>query len=98
MQLVPDSRTLAGAVADLRRSDERLAADAEAAIDSLVFCESDDEPLVLTRRRLQLFLRYELPQKRLMPADELVSVAKALGKLLERAAPETAAYSALCRG
>ncbi len=98
MPLVLDSRTLAGVVADLRRSDERLAADAEAAIDSLLLWESDDEPLVLTRRRLQLFLWYELPQKWLMPADELVSVAQALGKLLERAAPETAAYAALCRG
>lgn len=53
--------------------------------------------LVLTRRRLQLFLWYELPRKWLLPDDKLVRIPPALAELLDLAGPATASYAELCR-
>jgi hypothetical protein len=82
---------------DLSQRDEAAAADAREALEWLTMGESEDEPLVLTRRGLQLFLWYELPRKWLMPPNELLHVAGAFAELLDLVGPEAAPYAALCR-
>jgi hypothetical protein len=90
------AETLRNALETLRRRDPRLATDAEAAVQSLTWRESEDEPVVFGQHALQLFLWYELPHKWIAPEEELLAIARALGELLEAVgAPER--YVALCR-
>jgi len=45
--------------------------------------EEEDAPALVSRRRLQLFLWYELPRKWLIEREEHVSVADALGSFFD---------------
>jgi hypothetical protein len=97
VRVVLEPAKLEHALADLRQRDEALAAAAQEVTEWLTMGEDEDEPLVLTRRRLQLFLWYELPRKWGMPSQELLHVAGALAELLDLAGPEAAPFAALCR-
>lgn len=90
------AETVRSALETLRRRDPRLAIDAEAAVQSLTWRDSEDKPVVFGQHALQLFLWYELPRKWIAPEGELLAIARALAELLEVAgAPER--YVALCR-
>jgi hypothetical protein len=97
VRVVLEPAKIGRALEDLRQRDEAAAAAAQEATEWLTLGEDEDEPLVLTRRRLQLFLWYELPRKRLMPPEDLLHVAGALAELLDLAGPRAAAFAALCR-
>lgn len=84
-------------VGRLARRDARVAEDARAAIEWLTAGEEEDAPTVLTRRRLQLFLWYELPRKWLVEPEEHLAVAEALGLFFDESGPSATALAALCR-
>lgn len=81
----------------LSRRDSRVGEDARAAIEWLTAGEDDDAPAVFTRRKLQLFLWYELPQKWLVEPEEHLAVSEALGLFFDESGPSAAALAALCR-
>jgi len=97
VRVVLEPAKLEHALVDLRQRDEALGAAAQEVTEWLTMGEDEGEPLVLTRRRLQLFLWYELPRKWGMPSKELLRVAGALAELLDLAGPEAAPFAALCR-
>ena len=70
--------------------------DARAAVEWLT-AGDDDDSAVFTRRRLQLFLWYELPRKWLVEPHEHLAVAEALATFLDQVGPAAAPLSALCR-
>jgi hypothetical protein len=81
----------------LSRRDVRTAEDARAGVEWLTGGEEEDAPLVFTRRRLQLFLWYELPRKWLIEPDEHLAVAEALAVFFDEFGPAATALAALCR-
>ncbi len=81
----------------LSRRDARTGEDARAAIEWLTAGEEEDAHAVVTRRRLQLFLWYELPHKWLIEPDEHVAVAEALGLFFDELESQAAPLAALCR-
>lgn len=84
-------------VGRLSRRDARVAEDARAAIEWLTAGEEEDAPAAFTRRRLQLFLWYELPQKWLVEPEEHLAVAEALGVFFDESGPSAGTLAALCR-
>ncbi len=77
--------------------DPRAGEDARAAVEWLSGGEEEDARAVFTRRRLQLFLWYELPRKWLVEPDEHLAVAEALGLFFDEFGTPAAALAALCR-
>lgn len=76
--------------------DPRRGEDAGAAVEWLT-AGDEDGPAVFTRRRLQLFLWYELPRKWLIEPDEHLAVAEALATFFDEFGSAAAPLSALCR-
>ena len=70
MRLAMARTTVEEVTGRLARRDTRTGEDARAAVEWLTAGEEDDAPAVLTRRRLQLFLWYELPRKCLIQPEE----------------------------
>jgi hypothetical protein len=81
----------------LSRRDPRIAEDARAAVEWLTAGEEEDESAVFTRRRLQLFLWYELPRKWLVETDEHLAVAEAMGLFFDEVGPAASDLATLCR-
>lgn len=89
---------------DLRRIFDRLTdrdptvgEDARAAFEWLTAGEEDDVAAAFSRRRLQLFLWYELPRKWLIEPDEHLAVAAALGLFFDEFGAKATSLAALCR-
>lgn len=59
--------------------------------------EHPDEPLVLSRYALQIYLWYQLPAKLLAPVEAQIDVAAALGRFLDAFGEPARPYAALCR-
>ena len=98
MRLVVEMEEVDAVLARLWGKDERRAEDARAAIEWLTAgTEEEGAPAVLTRRRLQLFLWYELPHKWLVEPDEHLAVAAALASFLDEVGSSAMDLSALCR-
>jgi hypothetical protein len=81
----------------LSARDPRAGEDARAAVEWLTASEEDEAPAVFTRRRLQLFLWYELPRKWLLEPGEHLAVAAALAALFDELGDDAAELEALCR-
>jgi hypothetical protein len=81
----------------LSRRDARIAEDPRAALEWLIAGEEEDESAVFTRRRLQLFLWYELPRKWLVEPDEHLAVAEAMGLFFDELGPAASDLATLCR-
>ena len=81
----------------LSERDPNVGGDASAALEWLTAGEEDDAAAVFSRRRLQLFLWYELPQKWLIEPEEQLVVAEALGLFFDELGSQAAALAALCR-
>lgn len=78
-------------LAELKRTDERAAEDARAAVDWLT---GGDGLETITQLRVCEFLWYSLPLKWVCTAEERFAVAQALSRLLEMAGLER--YAAMC--
>ena len=79
-----DPASLEAAIEGLTARDSRAGEDARAAVEWLTAGDEEvGEPVVFTRRRLQLFLWYELPRKWLIEPDEHAAVGRALGSFFD---------------
>ena len=96
MRLVIRQSQAAEVVSRLSIHDTRRSEDARAAVEWLTSGD-DGDSAVFTRRRLQLFLWYELPHKWLIESDEHIAVAEALATFFDELGPAAAPLSALCR-
>ncbi len=77
--------------------DPAAGEDARAAVEWVTAGDEEGAPTVFTRRRLQLFLWYELPRKWLIGREEHVAVADALGLFFDELGPQAGELAALCR-
>ncbi len=83
MRLAIARATVEEVTARLAGRDPRAGEDARAAVEWLTSDEDCAMPLVFTRRRLQLFLWYELPRKWLIEPEEHLAAAEALASFFE---------------
>jgi hypothetical protein len=86
------------AISELQTQDPASAEDVPGALEWISGGEhGEDDPLVLTRHDLQVFLWYQLPRKWLTSLQHRHAVADALGRFLERADARAIGHAALCR-
>lgn len=97
MRLQVDQENLRRIIDRLTDRDPTVGEDARAALEWLTAGEEDDVAAAFSRRRLQLFLWYELPRKWLIEPDEHLAAAEALALFFEELGPEAAGLAALCR-
>ncbi len=87
-----------GAIDRLCARDERAGEDARTAVESLIGWEEDNPEALFSRRRLQVFLWYELPTKWIIPAAERLAVAEALALFFDELGPRADGLAGVCRG
>lgn len=93
-----ESAEVEEAIVRMSIQDGRRGEDARAAVEWLtVGEEEEDVPALFSRRRLQLFLWYELPRKWLIEPEEHVAVAEALGSFFDQLGSRTGDLAGLCR-
>lgn len=97
MRLLIERESLRRLIGRLVERDPTIGEDAHAAVEWMAAGDEEDAPALFTRRRLQLFLWYELPHKWLIGPDEHLAVAEALGLFFDELGPQAAALAALCR-
>lgn len=71
----------------LAERDPSVAEDARAAVEWLTAGDEEGTPALFTRRRLQLFLWYELPHKWLIEPGAHLAVAEALTRCTRKLEP-----------
>lgn len=97
MRLSVERERLREIVDLLAARDPAVGEDARAAVEWMSAGDEDGALVVFTRRRLQLFLWYELPQKWLVESAEHVAVADALASFFDECGSGAAELAALCR-
>ncbi len=97
MRLQVDQENLRRIFDRLTDRDPTVGEDARAALEWLTAGEEDDVAAAFSRRRLQLFLWYELPRKWLIEPDEHLAVAAALGLFFDELGAKATSLAALCR-
>jgi hypothetical protein len=98
VRVVIESAEVEEVIVRLSSRDARSGEDARAAVEWLrAGEEEEDAPALFSRRRLQLFLWYELPRKWLIEPEEHVAVAEALGSFFDELGPQAGELAALCR-
>jgi hypothetical protein len=98
VRVVIESAEVEEVIVRLSSRDGRRGEAARAAVEWLAAGEEEeDAPALFSRRRLQLFLWYELPLKWLIEPEEQVAVAEALGSFFDELGPRAGELAALCR-
>src|SRR5450755_1556358 len=98
MRIVVDRADVEGAIDRLWARDSRIADDARAAVESLIGWEEDAPEAVFSRRRLQVFLWYELPTKWMVRAGERLALAEAVALFFDELGPRAGGLAEVCRG
>ncbi|MGH2954444.1 MAG: hypothetical protein ACRDK9_10590 [Solirubrobacterales bacterium] len=85
------------ALAVMQEWDRRAAMDADAALQWMGFEVDGEDPFLLRRYDVQIYLWYQLPTKFLASLEEKRAAASALGRVLELLGGRGAEYAELCR-
>jgi hypothetical protein len=97
VQIVMERADVDRIVERLVARDERVGEDARAAVEWLTGWEEENPSAVFTRRRLLLFLGYELPAKWMVSCAGHLEVVAALALFFDEVGPQASGLARICR-